>query len=115
MEKTMNNQIEETTDQIELSLDDLASEDFFIPISTSNLEGIAEYNEVEFKKGLDDVSYVCGQITGLRNCGLSSKDALDYLITVQTLKHNMEVSEITSNMNIEVAKYVKRQAEEQEM
>lgn len=63
-----------------------------------------EYDEDNFQEGLDDISYVCGMITGLINTGLSPQDALGYVMNGEILMNNVEISKINKEASIKVAK-----------
>lgn len=63
-----------------------------------------DYDAVEFKRGVEETSYVAGKITALFNAGLSESSVLDYLLTTASIKHNKEVAEINKDMNIVISK-----------
>lgn len=81
-----------------------------ILIATDNLENVC-FDEKQFQKGLNDISYVCGQITGLVNVSVSVIDALNYLTNIDVLKNNIQVSEINKDASIKTAKETAVQVE----
>lgn len=70
-------------------------------------EHLSKYliNNKEFERGIKDYSYVCGAITALCNSGLKPSEAIDYVVNVDTIKHNLEVTKIGANATVESAKY----------
>lgn len=81
-----------------------------IMIGTDNLDEVC-FNKNEFQRGLDEISYVCGMLTGLMNIGLNSVDALNYLVNIKVLENNIKVSEINKEASIDVAKETSLQIE----
>ena len=77
--------------------------DRFIPM---DIESIMDciYDTEGFKKGIDSVSFECGQLTALINTGLTPKDALEFLAMKVTYAHENDIAEVTSKMNIEISK-----------
>lgn len=80
----------------------------FEPIDTDNLVD-CEINKDKFQQGLDDMSYMAGQITALANMGISPEYALDYLMAINagemTYKLQSKLSEDSKDTSIAVAKY----------
>ncbi|MED3562263.1 hypothetical protein [Bacillus xiapuensis] len=68
---------------------------------------LEDYNFEEFKRGINDTSYIAGVITALFNAGLGESSVLDYLLSNKTIDHNIEVAKINREMNVEVAKNAK--------
>lgn len=91
----------------ELECDD---EGFYIPIECPEPEELS-YDNVAFQKGLDDISYVCGMITGICNTGVKPDVAIEYIVNKETIKHNLEVTKIGANATIEAAKYTSIKSE----
>jgi len=81
--------------------------DIIIPPFELNTDSIsdAQFDEKEFKKGIKDISFICGQITGLINCGISPIEALGFVVNRETIQHNLDSAKISKEMNIEVAKH----------
>jgi hypothetical protein len=93
----------------EISLEELeqlmeGSEDDKLPPIVISME---HYDADEFQRGLDETSYLAGRVTGLLNAGLSEQSVLDLILTLDTLKHNEKVSQVTKEMNVEIAKQAK--------
>lgn len=61
-------------------------------------------DDEKFQDGLDDISFVCGQITGLINIGIDPVDALNYLVNLDVLKNNLEMGKVNKETSIQVAK-----------
>lgn len=97
-------QLQVSSEELEaLELGDLNLESqFYIPMELENLKGI-KYDKKEFDKGVKDYSYVAGAISSLLNAGLSSTDALNYIINRETIEHNFKLQEIINANNKEVA------------
>jgi hypothetical protein len=74
-----------------------------------------DYDIKEFQRGIHETSYVCGQITALFNAGLSESSVLDYLLSTQTIKHNIDVAKLNKETNIEVSKNQKASQEKYEL
>ena len=72
-------------------------------ISKENIEGV-EYDKKEFQKGLKDISYVCGMITGLMNIGVCAVDALTYVINEHTFDNSIEVNKLLNELELNKAK-----------
>jgi hypothetical protein len=76
---------------------------------------LEDFDAEEFQRGIHETSYVAGQITALFNAGLSESSVLDYLLSTQTIKHNIEVARINKEMNIEMSKNQKASQEKYEL
>jgi len=76
---------------------------YFIPMNTDNL-GEIKYDKKDFQKGVNSMSFDCGKITSLINCGVSAQDAVSWILNEQTLKHNREQQILVNENNITVAK-----------
>lgn len=72
-------------------------------ISKENIEGV-EYDKKEFQKGLKDISYVCGMITGLMNIGVCAVDALTYVINEHTFDNSIEVNKLLNELELNKTK-----------
>ena len=72
-------------------------------ISKENIEGV-EFDKKEFQKGLKDISYVCGMITGLMNIGVCAVDALSYVINEHTFDNSIEVNKLLNELELNKAK-----------
>jgi type II secretory pathway component PulF len=83
-----------------------------IELNVDNLTDI-EINKDNFSKGLKDISYTCGMLTGLINIGLSPKDALDYVLNQENINHNQRLQDKINNNNIEVSKIQQLKIEQQ--
>jgi hypothetical protein len=70
-----------------------------------------DYDVAEFKRGIDEMSYDAGKITALLNAGLSESVVLDYLLSKETIAHNLKVAEI----NKDIAKHAKVTQEKYEL
>jgi hypothetical protein len=66
-----------------------------------------EFDEEEFNRGVKETSYIAGVITAFLNTGVSESFVLDYLLSKDSIAHNIKVAEINKSMNIEVAKNAK--------
>ena len=84
--------------------DDISVEQLMMHvISKENIEGV-EYDKKEFQKGLKDVSYVCGMITGLMNIGVCAVDALTYVINEHTFDNSIEVNKLLNELELNKTK-----------
>lgn len=79
-----------------------------IPMNLENVEA-SQYDRDKFLKGIKDVSYLAGQITGLQNVGLSEDGVLALIAMLlekellpTTMKHNLELAK-TQTTNFEKA------------
>lgn len=72
-------------------------------ISKENIEGV-EYDKKEFQKGLKDISYVCGMITGLMNIGVRAVDALNYVINEHTFDNSIEINKLLNELELNKTK-----------
>jgi hypothetical protein len=88
--------LEDLVSQLEKVLDPIQ-----LPIE--NLSGV-EFDKYNFSKGLKEISFVCGMLTGLMNIGLSAKDSLDYILNKENIKHNQILQDKINKNNIEVSK-----------
>lgn len=68
---------------------------------------LEDYDLDEFKRGLKETSYLAGKITAILNAGLSESSALDLILSMETVKHNIEVAKLNKEMNVEVSKNAK--------
>lgn len=73
------------------------------------------YDTEKFYQGINDFSYVAGAITALLNTGVSESFVLDYLLSKDSIEHNIKVANINKEMNILVAKTQKINAEKYEL
>ena len=92
-------EIEEYDDDDEVSVEQLMMH----VISKENIEGV-EYDKKEFQKGLKDISYVCGMITGLMNIGVCAVDALTYVINEHTFDNSIEVNKLLNELELNKTK-----------
>lgn len=79
-------------------------------ISKENIEGV-EYDKKEFQKGLKDISYVCGMITGLMNIGVCAVDALTYVINEHTFDNSIEVNKLLNELELNKTKVLMIESE----
>jgi hypothetical protein len=63
-----------------------------------------DYDIDQFTKGIHDTSHLCGVITAILNTGVSEQFVLDYLLSKDSIAHNIEVATINKEMNTEIAK-----------
>ena len=77
--------------------------------------GFEDYDVDEFDRGIKDTSYTVGVITALFNAGLSESSVLDYLLSTETIKHNIEVAKLNKETNIEISKNHKATQEKYEL
>jgi hypothetical protein len=73
------------------------------------------YDTDQFYKGIADTSHIAGVITALLNTGVSESFVLDFLLSRETIAHNVKVAEINKEMNIDVAKNAKLTQEKYEL
>jgi hypothetical protein len=73
------------------------------------------YDDKQFYQGIKDTSHIAGVITALLNTGVSESFVLDYLLSKDTIAHNIKVAEINKETNIEVAKNAKLAQEKYEL
>lgn len=103
--------------QEEMNLEDLlgqlSAEIPPIQLDDDTMEGIC--NSEAFGKGIGNVVEVCGSITALVNCGVSVKDAMDYILTTATMKHNYELQVLNNEYGLEIAKHQAIQLEKTQL
>jgi hypothetical protein len=73
------------------------------------------YDTDEFYQGIKDTSHIAGVITALLNTGVTESFVLDYLLSKDSIAHNIKVAEINKSMNVEVAKNAKLAQEKYEL
>lgn len=73
------------------------------------------FDSEKFHEGIKDTSYLAGVVTTLFNCGLSEGFILDYILNKETVAHNIEVTKLNKEMNIEVSKNAKVAQEKYEL
>jgi hypothetical protein len=73
------------------------------------------YDDKQFYQGIKDTSHIAGVITALLNAGVSESFVLDYLLSKDTIAHNLEVARINKETNVEVAKHAKLKQEQYEL
>jgi len=83
---------------------------YFIPMNTDNLSEI-KYDKKEFQKGVNIMSFDCGKITALINCGVSAQDAVSWILNEQTLEYNREQQILVNENNVTLAKIQSAKAE----
>lgn len=93
--------------------EDSPNEDSYIPdkicdLNKDNIDRV-QFNRDDFILGVNSVSRLCGQITALVNVGITPDMALSYLASVEEsdklAAHNLEVSKISAESGVEMAKY----------
>ncbi|MEH7116024.1 hypothetical protein V7128_01195 [Neobacillus vireti] len=73
------------------------------------------YDDKQFYQGIKDTSHIAGVITALLNTGVSESFVLDYLLSKDTIAHNIEVAKINKETNVEVAKQAKLKQDQFEL
>jgi hypothetical protein len=73
------------------------------------------YDDKQFYQGIKDTSHIAGVITALLNTGVSESFVLDYLLSKDTIAHNIQVANINKDTNVEVAKHAKLKQEQYEL
>lgn len=76
---------------------------------------LGAYDNDEFKKGITETSYLAGTITALLNTGVSEGFILEYLINKDTIQHNLDVTKLNNNAQIEISKNQKMSLDKQEI
>ena len=74
-------------------------------ISKESIEGV-EFDKKEFQKGLKDISYVCGMITGLMNIGVCATDSLTYVMNEHVLSNSISVNKLLNELELNKAKVI---------
>lgn len=100
----MNNTENKPDELLECEFGNTEDDYFFIPIDCTDQTELKIDNKL-FSDGMKEYSAAAGAITVLCNAGLKPSEALEYIINKDTIKHNIEVSNITANATIESAKY----------
>lgn len=96
---------EECTCQDEVNLQELLGQLNSIPPIQLDNETMDEIcSSEEFNKGMVNVLEVCGSLTALINCGLTVEGAMDYILTMKTMEHNMELQKLNNQYGIDVAR-----------
>jgi hypothetical protein len=108
----MSEQNKEEILDIEGQIEDLLSGIDKLPPFEIELE---QYDLEGFDKGIKDTSYTVGVITALFNAGFSESSVLDYLLSTETIKHNLEVAKINKETSIEMSKNQKAAQEKYEL
>ena len=72
-------------------------------LDISNLSAI-KYDKKEFQAGVNSMSLFAGAITSLINCGLSSHDALDFLVNERTIEMNLKLNAENNKTSIIVSR-----------
>lgn len=103
-EKNLTDLLEELGEELE----GLEEEHIAVPMDFENV-GVPQYETKAFKQGVADVSRLAGQITGLKNMGLSEDGVLALMgmlyekeIMPSTMKHNETLAKIQA-INLEKA------------
>jgi hypothetical protein len=73
------------------------------------------YDTEKFYQGIHETSFLAGKITALLNTGLSESSVLDLILSMETVKHNIEVAKLNKDMNVEVSKYAKATQDKYEL
>lgn len=73
------------------------------------------YDDAQFYKGIHETSYLAGQITALLNVGVSESFVLDYLLSKDSIAHNIEIAKINKTMNVDISKNQKLASEKNEL
>jgi hypothetical protein len=63
-----------------------------------------DYDIDQFTKGIHDTSHLAGVVTALLNTGVSESFVLDYLLSKDSIAHNIEIANINKAMNVEMSK-----------
>jgi hypothetical protein len=74
-----------------------------------------EFDAEDFQRGIKDTSYIAGVITAFLNTGVSESFVLDYLLSKDSIDHNIKVAEINKSMNVEMSKNAKLAQEKFEL
>lgn len=74
-----------------------------------------DYNMEEFQRGIDETSYLCGQIVSLLNTGVSEQFVSDLILNRETIAHNLETARINKDTSIAVSKNQRVTMEKQEL
>jgi hypothetical protein len=73
------------------------------------------YDDKQFYQGIKDTSHIAGVITALLNTGVTESFVLDYLLSKDSIAHNIKVAEINKSMNVEMSKNAKLSQEKYEL
>jgi hypothetical protein len=65
---------------------------------------LIDFEETEFQRGIDSVSFVCGMYTALINACVTPEDAFNYIINKENSDHNLQLAEIKKEEAIQIAK-----------
>lgn len=76
---------------------------------------VEQYDLDEFDRGIKETSYIAGKITALFNAGLSEGSVLEYLLSTESINHNIKVAKINKEMNVEMSKNHKATQEKYEL
>jgi len=98
-------------EKVELNKQEYTMEELMNSVSTippmeldiSNLSAI-KYDKKEFQIGINSMSLFAGAITSLINCGLSSHDALDFLVNERTIDMNLKLNAENNKTSIIISK-----------
>lgn len=95
----------ECLEENNVNLEDLVKQLNTIPPIELDNETMDEIcSSEEFNKGIVNVLEVCGSLTALVNCGLTVEGAMDYILTMKTMEHNMELQKLNNQYGIDVAR-----------
>ena len=113
MSEVITNEIEFTEDDQETSeFDELMEQLMRISVNKDNLADV-EFDKANFKKGLKDISHICGMLTGLMNVGISALDALAYVMNEHVMDNNIELNKLVNEAEIAKSKFQQLQIEKQ--
>lgn len=74
-----------------------------IDLNVSAVKGL-RISRDNFHIGLNEISYYCGMLTGLMNCGLSQEIACEFIINIKNMEHQENLQNVINEGNIKVAK-----------
>lgn len=74
-----------------------------VHVDTEDCQGFS-LNKKEFKKGLESVGFVCGQIAALVSVGVSEDRAVEYIINRETIEHNQDLQVLINEQQVALQK-----------
>jgi len=106
-------QVSMTEDEVQELLGvEIDSENDKLPPIEISLE---TYDQDKFFQGIDDMSYFCGGIVAILNCGVTENFALNYMLNERTIAHNLETLKLSNAAQIEISKNQKMMLDKQEL
>lgn len=107
--KTIEDMSQEELVEVVYQLMDMKEKE--IEVYTENVKDL-EIDQEEFKAGIDSVSFMCGQFNALVSSGIDKASAIDILLNERNIDYNLQLNQMTSDNNKEIARIQQVQQEQ---